>query len=836
MESIVNSIRNTLRKDGITGMDSINHCIVFILCRLLTNEMCEKLGIDKKYSFKNIMLDEEGKELEAQEFKAKFYAKIGGNHFIHQVVNKLGFKNIKFKLESPINLMEIIKELKKLDIKKLSNKYDIIGTIYELHLRSGTSNAMRDLGQYYTHRLVINYMIRLCDPKMKKDGLIETIVDPTMGTGGFLTMSVKYLNDKYKNTIDWSKNKDNLYGFDIDDNVKNMALLNLLLEMGELCINTVVKQDTLHNDMKLKDDKILEKADIILANEPMGLKNIIHANCCSRIKEMKIRGTKAEPLFLQLFMEALADKGRCAVIIPDGVLFNESNQHIGTRKYLVENFNLKKVVTLNGDFFLNTGVKTSVLFFTKDGNNTNEVDFCEIKIKDDDIEENSIIKVSYNDIKKCNYSLFVNKYNVVDLAKIEGIEYKKLGDVCEFMTKSKRQASFGRDNGIYHFYTSSQTVKWCNENDYKDECIIIGTGGNANIKIGKNFSCSTDNFILKTNENIKYLYYYLQININILENGFSGSTIKHISKEYIKNIEIPIPPIAVQNAIVEKLDVLNSNIENSKKMVEEYRKIIKYYVECQTRNEKEYNLGDICETESGDYIKSSDFKDGEYPVYGGGDASNYINKSNRRDTFVIAKDGVSEKCVRFIDGEFFLNHHGWTLNYKNNKLQLNKYMYYWLLTNEHKLFALAKGSAQKGINRTSFYSVIIQIPSIQKQQEIVNYCDNLSSMINSIEKQIIDNKELMKKIMNSYLNNANITEQNEQEEQEEQEDDNEYVVIKGIEYIKLNDEIYTIDEEGEPDKLFGTYTNEKFKYVTKSNDKIIVKGQNKVKNIEDLEA
>ena len=56
---------------------------------------------------------------------------------------------------------------------------------------------------------VINFMIKLCDPKMDKNGNIETIIDPTMGTGGFLTMSIKYLNDKYKNKVDWTKNKSN---------------------------------------------------------------------------------------------------------------------------------------------------------------------------------------------------------------------------------------------------------------------------------------------------------------------------------------------------------------------------------------------------------------------------------------------------------------------------------------------------------------------------------------------------------------------------------------------------------------------------------------------------
>ena len=62
------------------------------------------------------------------------------------------------------------------------------------------------------------------------------------------------------------------------------------------------------------------------------------------------------------------------------------------------------------------------------------------------------------------------------------------------------------------------------------------------------------------------------------------------------------------------------------------------------------------------------------------------------------------------------------------------------------------------------------------------------------------------------------------------------VTIKDVDYIKLDEKIYTIDETGEPDKLFGTFTNRKFQYVKKSNDKIIVKGRTKEKSIEELEA
>lgn len=61
--------------------------------------------------------------------------------------------------------------------------------------------------------------------------------------------------------------------------------------------------------------------------------------------------------------------------------------------------------------------------------------------------------------------------------------------------------------------------------------------------------------------------------------------------------------------------------------------------------------------------------------------SKYINKKNRKDTYVIAKDGISEKCIRYVNGDFFLNHHGWTLKMNDNKKVNDKYVFYYLLAN-----------------------------------------------------------------------------------------------------------------------------------------------------------
>ena len=88
----------------------------------------------------------------------------------------------------------------------------------------------------------------------------------------------------------------------------------------------------------------------------------------SKIKALKINGTKGEILFLQNCMANLAKKGRCVIVVPDGVLFNSTKMYKETRKYLMTNFELEKVIKVGeGEFFKNTGVKTAVLFFKNTG-------------------------------------------------------------------------------------------------------------------------------------------------------------------------------------------------------------------------------------------------------------------------------------------------------------------------------------------------------------------------------------------------------------------------------------------------------------------------------------
>lgn len=777
MENIITYIRNILRKEGITGMDSVTHCIVFVVFRMMTIDMCISIGINESLAFDNAINDEDGEELSAQELYDKFYYKENKQlNFVGEFINKLNFSNFNFKMEGINNLKNIIDKLKKLNVKELATKYDLIGNIYELHLKSGTSKgAMRDLGQYYTHRLVIKYMIELCKPQVK-NGIVEKIVDPTMGTGGFLTMSIKYLNEQYKGkkAIDWEKNKDSIIGFDIDDNVKNMALLNVFLEIGQLCKDTIVKQDTLHCDLMFpQTGEILDKADIILANEPMGLKNIVHANCCERIKEMKIRGTKAEPLFLQLFMEALNDGGRCVVIVPDGVLFNESTQHQATRKYLVENYNLKKVVSLKDkDFFLNTDVKTSILFFANDGTNTHEVDFCNITINTDDIVETSVVKVSYKNIITNNYSLFVNKYIVEVIDKIDGIQYKKLGDLLVKKT-GKSLSRIKMKEGLYPVISGgAEYGGYHNEYNYDEKLLFIarvGTAGHISCYNGKCFVTDLVGgySVISNKARFEYIYYYLKFNEDLIKNNFVMSTgAPSINLSILLDkYEIAIPSLQIQDAIIERLNLLSENNKTMEQNIEQLKSVIKYYVDVSTKKCKGFKLSDICELKPGKYNSQDCKTNGKYPFY----SSKAVNPVGYLDLFcfdfpnylILIKDGgagykkygdhIGLGKVFKVTGKSAATNHQLALIPLKNNIS-NNYLYYYLSSIKNDIMDLALYTTRLGnIRKEKLEKLNIQIPSKEKQEEIVKYCDNLTDMIQKQEIQIKLNKELMKQIMDNYL-------------------------------------------------------------------------------------
>ncbi len=148
--------------------------------------------------------------------------------------------------------------------------------------------------------------------------------------------------------------------------------------------------------------------------------------------------------------------------------------------------------------------------------------------------------------------------NKIAITRSQSPKWKisEFGDIFNFENKSRNKASDGKEIGKYKFFTSSNLQnKFIDFFDYDGEYLIFGTGGNPSIHyVNEKFSTSTDCLASKINNNsilTKFIYYYLAANMQLLEAGFKGAGLRHISKGYIRKIKIPYP----------------ENIEKQKKIV-----------------------------------------------------------------------------------------------------------------------------------------------------------------------------------------------------------------------------------------------------------------------------
>lgn len=345
-----------------------------------------------------------------------------------------------FKLPTPLVLSKVIDCLD--DIYTLmgqSNEIDIRGDVYE-YLLSKISTAGRN-GQFRTPRHIIRMMVELMDPKPR-----DTICDPACGTGGFLVGASDYLRETYRNEI--LMNKDNrehymnhmFYGFDMDRTMLRIGAMNMMTHGVESPF--IEYRDSL-SDQNLDTDKY----SMILANPPF--KGTLDADSVSTDLLKVTKTKKTELLFLALFIRMLKVGGRCACIVPDGVLFGSSNAHKQIRTALVEDNRLEAVISMpSGVFKPYAGVSTGILIFTKTGHGgTDKVWFYDMKadgyslddkrtvINDNDIPD--IIERFNNldkevDRKRTDQSFLVDKQEIVDndydlsINKYKEVVYEKV--------------------------------------------------------------------------------------------------------------------------------------------------------------------------------------------------------------------------------------------------------------------------------------------------------------------------------------------------------------------------------------------------------------------------
>lgn len=357
-----------------------------------------------------------------------------------------------FKIPTAAMLSKIVDGIDKLELGDEDSKGDLYEYLLSKVATAGTN------GQFRTPRHIIKMMVELVKPEPA-----DFIIDPAMGSAGFLIEAQNYLRENHPDLFLDEKlrnhfNNEMFYGNDMDRTMLRIGAMNMML-------HGVDNPNISYRDSLSEQNTDVEKYSLVLANPPFKGSLDYDAVSADLLKVTKTK--KTELLFLALFLRILKKGGRAAVIVPDGVLFGSSKAHKEIRKEILDHNKLDAVISMpSGVFKPYAGVSTAILIFTKTGSGgTDKVWFYDMKadgyslddkrqeISDCDIPD--IINRFYNreaeedrerteqsffvpveEIISNDYDLSINKYKKVEYVPVE---YPPTEEILEEIEKLNAQ-------------------------------------------------------------------------------------------------------------------------------------------------------------------------------------------------------------------------------------------------------------------------------------------------------------------------------------------------------------------------------------------------------------
>ena len=272
---------------------------------------------------------------------------------IKKAIVQTVFQDANNYMKDGVLLRQVINVIDEIDFGDY-NESHAFGEIYETILKELQSAGSS--GEFYTPRAVTDFMAKMIEPKIG-----ETMADLACGTGGFITSWLKELHQKVETVADEEAYSSSIYGIEKKQFPYMLAVTNMLLH--DLDVPQIYHDNTLLRDvLDYTDD---DKFDIILMNPPYGgsekadVKSHFPADLAS---------SETADLFMSVIMYRLKEKGRAAVILPDGFLFGTDNAKVNIKKKLLNEFNLHTIIRLPSSVFSPyTSITTNILFFDKTG-------------------------------------------------------------------------------------------------------------------------------------------------------------------------------------------------------------------------------------------------------------------------------------------------------------------------------------------------------------------------------------------------------------------------------------------------------------------------------------
>ena len=481
-------------------------------------------------------------------------------------------------------------------------------------------------GQFRTPRHIIDFIVAIIEPK--KD---EIVLDPACGTAGFLISSYKHIlegnSDPRGNSTltpdEKSQLMANFKGYDISPDMVRLSLVNMYLH--GFTDPHIFEYDTL-----TREERWSEYADVILANPPfMSPKGGIRPH-----SRFSVKSKRSEVLFVDYMVEHLMSSGRAGIIVPEGIIFQSQNAHKQLREMLVEE-SLVAVVSLPaGVFQPYSGVKTSILILDKSlANKTDQIGFFWIDNDGFDlgaqrrpIDKNDLPQALSEiaeylrrlraretlDTFQPMLGLIVEKEKIAADGdyNLSGIQYREetsrvsdfptapLGEVCDLFggsTPSKKNESYW-SNGSVKWISSRHIDGLGNITAYelisekaveetstrvvpKGATIII-----TRVSVGK-FAFADDEYAINQDltalisrdsnrlepEFVRVVAPHIA---RIVERNAKGIGVRGVTRNFLSEIQIPLPPLEVQKGIVSEIEGYQKIIDGARAVVDNYRPYI----------------------------------------------------------------------------------------------------------------------------------------------------------------------------------------------------------------------------------------------------------------------
>tara|TARA_B100001057_G_scaffold161284_1_gene161894 strand:+ start:3665 stop:6127 length:2463 start_codon:yes stop_codon:yes gene_type:complete len=699
------------------------------------------------------------------------------------------FKNAFLPFKDPSTLNMFLKEINEFHYshsEKLGDAFEYLISIM---------GSQGDAGQFRTPRHIIDFIVEIINPQKH-----ETVLDPACGTGGFLISSYKHIlktnTDKKEGDLlsasDRKKVGKNIGGYDISPEMIKLSLVNMYLH--GFSTPNIEEYDTLSSE-----DNWNEYYDVILANPPF----FSPSGGIQPHKRFGVESKKAEVLFTSYILEHLKPNGRAGIIIPEGIIFQTGKAYKELRKQLIENALIGVISLPAGVFNPYAGVKTSVLILDKkESKDRRSIFFADVKndgfnlgaqrtlIKENDLPkllssikslDKKLIYITKQEIlNDSEFSLSRSKYNKV-VYENSIFEMVELREVCIKITDGSHNPPKANKGAGYHMLSSRNIFnnelvldetreidkegfdkedKRTNVNDGDILLTCVGTIGRSLVVRNPpyRFTLQRSVCVLKPNKeylNSEYLSYVLQSKIcqEILIDNAHGVAQKGIYLKTIREIKIPLPPLEVQQEIVDKLEGYQKIIDGCKQVVENYKPTIDI-----DPSWKRYDFGELIDEnvithrngsaiseildDGIPYIKVSDmnltqnipeittshnFVDIDFPK----------EKIVKTGAIIFPKVGqaINTDKKRITKVDCFVDGNTAIVEIINKEI-LNEYFFYYSFASIPLNSLCHDPGGYPSINKNGFRQGGIHIPSIDLQKEIVQKIEQERKVIEGNKKLI----------------------------------------------------------------------------------------------------